>query len=126
MESEGKAQWAQKVALLNTTTAEGRVLAEMDNGLAGVAGLHPGSNRGDSLADLGEHGPRLMLLKALVKSNKTVQQWLGMKEDSREETLWTIASHPPLTPTPSWRGVSVAKAWERELRVKPDRWRLGP
>ena len=44
------------VALLNTTTAEDRVQAEMENGLAGVAGLHSGSNRGDLLADLGEHG----------------------------------------------------------------------
>ena len=48
----------------------------------------------------------LMLLKALVKSNKTVQQQLGVEENNREETPWTIASHPPLMSTPSWRGYS--------------------
>ena len=49
-----KPSGAQRVALLNTTTAEDRVLAKMENGLAGVAGLHPGSNTGDLLAGLGE------------------------------------------------------------------------
>jgi len=28
----------------------------MENGLAVVAGLHPGDNGGDSLSDLSEHG----------------------------------------------------------------------
>ena len=48
---------------------------------------------------------RLVLLKALVKSKKTVQQRLGVEED---------------------RSISLASLEEVQMRVKPDRWRWGP
>ena len=61
---------------------------------------------------------RLRLLKALEKSNSKDQPQLGGEEDIRLETAWTMASHPPLTPTPSWRGVREVEARERETMAR--------
>jgi len=51
--------------LLNTTIAEDRVLADMENGLVGVAGLYLSSNGGDSLADLSKQELTAKAVKGL-------------------------------------------------------------
>ncbi len=56
---------------------------------------------------------RLMQLKALEKSRKRPQGLLDV-EERKWVVAWIIASQPPLTPTPSWRGVRVELTILRE------------
>ena len=53
-----------------------------------------------------------MLLKALLKSSRSVQLCSAGEKDISWEVAWMIASQPPLTQTPSWQGVSEEKAAE--------------
>ena len=59
--------------------------------------------------------PRSMLLKALEKSSRRVQRSPDLVDGSSNtlETEWTMASHPILTPTPTWRGerVEIDSSW---------------
>ncbi len=62
-----------------------------------------------------------MQLKALEKSRKRPQGLLDV-EESKWEVAWIIASQPPLTATPSWRGVRVEvtvlrEEYDRHLEV---------
>ena len=52
-----------------------------------------------------------MELKALEKSSRRVQRSLQGRDDIKREVAWTIASHPPLTHTPSCSGGSNSRTW---------------
>ena len=64
--------------------------------------------------------PRSLLLKALEKSSRRVQRSSDLVDGScnTRETEWTMASHPILTPTPTWRGerVEIASSWTAQDR----------
>ena len=69
--------------------------------------------------------PRSMLLKALEKSSRRVQRSPDLVDGSSNtrQTEWAMASHPILTPTPTWRGVEIASSWTARERHCDIRWR---
>ena len=81
--------------MLNSTSAQDLVIAAL--------AFHPRCQRWNACADF------------LEKSSRRVQRSPDLVDGSSNtlETEWTMASHPILTPTPTWRGekVEIATSW---------------